>query len=145
MGSAQKLLIIKDRIEIYRDFAINLINHIQHYYLDKESLSKDSDIYNHYSWCFNKVCDEFLLEEIDFRNNRVLKEYFHDYYYHQFYKIGIENHNQDTSLSYYEKFWEAIFNVEKQNNKNILGIIIEIYIIFDQSINRQEKNILEKV
>jgi hypothetical protein len=141
MGNTQKYIIVKDRVEIYKDFAINLLYYIYNFYIDKESLSADEDIHNHYSWCFSKVCEEFKQEDIDFSKNKELKEYFYAYYYHQFYKV---NNNQDTSIGYYEKFWKNIFEIDKQKNKNIINILIEIYNIYDKSIN-QEKNILEIV
>ena len=143
-NSSQKYQIIKDRVEIYKDFTLNLLYYIQKYYLDKECLKKDEDIYNHYSWCFKKVCNEFLLEEIDFIKNENLKQYFYDYYYHQFYKIDKENINQNTSLEYHEKFWKSIFEVYINKNKNVLNILVEIYNIYDKSVNLQ-KNILEIV
>jgi len=144
MGSSgQKYIIVKDRVEIYKDFALNLLYYVNHYYIDWETMSQDEDIRNHFSWCFNKVCDEFLKEGLDFTKNKPLKEYFYTYYYHQFYKAK-GNSNQDTSLPYFEKFWKQIFEIDKQKNKNIINILIEIYTIYDKSIN-QEKNILEIV
>lgn len=136
-------MIIRDRVEIYKDFTINLLYYIYNYYIDRESLSDDVDIRNHFVWCFNKVCDEFKEENIDFSKNKELKEYFFTYYYHQFYKV-MGNPNQNTSIEYYEKFWRNVFDIDKQKNKNIINILIEIYNIYDQSIN-QEKNILEIV
>jgi hypothetical protein len=143
-NDSKRYQIIKDRVEIYKDFTLNLLYYIQKYYLDKECLSKDEDIYNHFSWCFKKVCNEFLLEEIDFTKNENLKQYFYHYYYHQFYKIDKENINQNTSLEYYERFWEGIFKISNDKNKNVLNILVEIYNIYDSSINLQ-KNILEIV
>lgn len=143
MGSSgQKYIIVKDRVEIYKDFALNLLFTINHYYIDYESINTDEDINNHFNWCFNRVCDEFLLEDIDFRKNKELREYFRAYYYHNYYK---PSPTQDTSLAYYERFWRTIFEIEKQQkNKNLINILIEIYTVFDKSIN-QEKNILEIV
>jgi len=141
MGSTQKYIIVKDRVEIYRDFALNLLYYIHNYYIDKESLSTDEDIHNHYSWCFKKVCDEFKEEGLDFSGNKELKKYFYSYYYIQFYNA---KSNQDTTVAYFEKFWKNIFEIDKQKNKNIINILIEIYSIYDKSIN-QEKNILEIV
>ena len=144
MGSSgQKYIIVKDRVEIYKDFALNLLYTINHYYIDYESINSDEDIRNHFNWCFNRVCDEFLFERIDFTKNNELREYFRAYYYHQFYKAQT-NVNQDTSLAYYERFWRTIFEIERQKNKNLINILIEIYTIFDKSIN-VEKNILEIV
>jgi hypothetical protein len=141
MSAAQKYIIVKDRVEIYRDFTINLLNYIYDYYLDRVTLSDDGDIRNHFNWCFNKVCDEFKKEELDFSKNKVLRDYFHQFYYYQFYK----RENQDVSLNYYDKFWRNIFDIgDKNKNKNIMNTMVELYNIFDASIN-QEKNILEIV
>jgi len=139
----QKYVIIKDRVEIYKDFVLSLLNYIIYYYIDYRTLNNDTDINNHYNFCFNKVCDEFLQEGINFKNNEELREYFYTYYYHQFYKAQ-ENPDLDISLGAFEKFWKMVFEIEKQKNKNIIKILIEIYGVFDKSIN-QEKNILELV
>jgi hypothetical protein len=134
-----KFNIIKDRIGIYEDFTFNLLYYIKQYYLDKETLKLDVDIKNHYNWCFNKVCDEFKEEGLDFSTNEKLREYFYGYYYHQIYKI-----EEIQPLTYYENFWEKIFEVDEKRakNKNILKVLIEVYQIFDMSITK-EKNILE--
>jgi predicted DNA-binding ribbon-helix-helix protein len=52
--------------------------------------------------------------------------------------------NQNTSLEYYERFWKSIFEINNNKNKNVLNILVEIYNIYDKSINLQ-KNILEIV
>lgn len=140
MSTTKKYIIIKDRVEIYKDFAINLLNYIYDYNLGRETLFEDTDIYNHYKWCFNKVCDEFKKEGLDFSVNNKLQTYFYDFYYHEFYKRD----NQNISLEYFDKFWRDVFNINANKNKNVLNTMIELYNIFDTSIN-QEKNILEIV
>lgn len=143
-NNSKKYNIIKDRVELYRDFSINLLYYIYEYYIDYESLCTDTNINNHFSWCFNKVCDEFKLEGIDFNDNDELREYYRSYYYHQFYRAQ-DNPNLDTTFAYFENFWRNIFEVnEKQKNKNILNILVEIYKIQNASI-KEEKNILEIV
>ena len=141
MLATKRYIIVKDRVEIYKDFALNLLYYIHYYYLDRETLGTNQDIYNHYSWCFNKVCDEFKKEELDFTHNKELREYYYAYYYHQFYTA---NGNQDTSLKYFENFWKTIFEIGKHKTKNLVNILREIYEIYDTSVN-QEKNILEIV
>ena len=141
MLKTRKYIIVKDRVEIYRDFALNLLYYIHKYYLDRETLNNDQDIYNHFKWCFNKVCAEFLKEGLNFSKNKELMDYYYAYYYHQFYTA---TPTQDTSLKHFEKFWKQIFEIDKQKNKNLINILIEIYHIYDKSIN-QEKNILEIV
>jgi len=141
MLASQKYIIVKDRVEIYKDFALNLLYYIYDYYLDRETLNNDQDIWNHFKWCYKKVCEEFREENLDFTQNKELKQYFFKYYYHQFYTA---NQNQDTSLIYFEKFWRNVFDIDKQKNKNILNLLIELYDIYDKSVSL-EKNILEIV
>ena len=139
MSQIQKYMIIKDRVEIYKDFTFNLLFYIMDYYLDKDTLYLDTDIKNHFMFCYNKVCDEFKKEEIDFTSNEELIDYFYAYYYHQLYKA-----EKIEPAAHYVKFWRDVFNIDKQRNKNILKILIELYTIFDKSITA-EKNILELV
>jgi len=140
----KKYVIIRDRVEIYKDFTLNLLYYIVDYYLDDKTLSDDVDIKNHYNFCFNKVCDEFNKEGIDFSKNEVLREYFYQFYYLQFYKINKDSNSQDITITHFIKFWKNVFNFEKQKNQTILSTLIEIYTVFDTSMNK-EKNILELV
>jgi hypothetical protein len=144
MSTSQKYIIVKDRVEVYKDFALNLLYYIIDFYLGRETLAADQDIRNYFNWCYKRVCDEFKEEDLDFSTNRVLKDYFYQFYYHQFFKLKFENSNHDDSLEFYEKFWRNIFEIDKQKNKNVINTLIEVYNIFDISIN-QEKNILEIV
>lgn len=134
-----KYTIIKDRVEIYKDFTLNLLEYIFDFYLDRETLGMDEDIKNYFMFCYNKVCKEFLEEEIDFRDNKELIDYFFTYYYHHFFKI-----DKTINKSYFRKFWENIFDIDKHKNKNILKVLVEIYAIFDKSITLK-KNVLEFV
>jgi len=130
--------IIKDRVEIFKDFAINLLYYIYNNYIDKESLSDDIDIKNHFNWCFNLVCNEFKEEGIDFSTNTELWEYYFSYYYNQFYKIK-GNPTQDVKFNYYENFWKDIFEINKPKNKNMVNLLIEIYMISNKSIDNEKK------
>ena len=125
-NEGQKYKIIRGRVEIYRDFTMNLLSYIYAYYLDKETLSLDEDIHNHFMFCYNKVCTEFLLEELDFTQNKELIEYFFTYYYHHFYRA-----EKDVQQTFFVKFWNTIFDVEKPKNKNTKKVLVELYSVFD--------------
>jgi hypothetical protein len=122
----------KKRLDTYKDFTICLVYTIVKLYIDKESLNNDNDIRNHYNYCFNKVCDEFLKEELNFKDNYELREYYYGYFYFQFYK----SISQD--LKYHKNFWNEIFQIKKNyTNKNYLTILVETYQIFDITINNK--------
>lgn len=134
----KKYSLIKERVETYKDFTLNLLSCIYDYYLDKLTLSLDEDIRNHYMFCYNKICDGFLTEGIDFKKNKKLIEYFYNYYYHHFYKI-----EKEIPQTYFKEFWSTIFKVDNPKNKNTQNVMVELYAIFDLSITT--KNILELV
>jgi len=140
----QRYIIVKDRVEIYKDFTLNLLYYIIDYYQDPVTFSTDEVIKNYFNWCFNKVCDEFKKEGIDFSSNNTLREYFYQFYYHQFFKLSNNEATHDSSQAFYEKLWKNIFEIDKQKNKSSINTLIEIYNVFDTSVSK-EKNILEIV
>jgi hypothetical protein len=135
----QKYMVIKERVDLYKDFTFNLLFYIYKYYLDKKTLSTKEDIRNHFMFCYNKVCDEFKEEEIYFSDNEQLIEYFYKYYFYQFYKA-----DDDIKQSEFVKYWLNVFEIDDQKNKSYLKLLIELYKCFDQSLIK-EKNILEMV
>lgn len=129
--------ILPERVELYRDFVINLINNIFDTYLGNEYISSDEDIEGHYKWCFYKVVSEFEEEEISFRDNKELYEYFLLYFYNQFYKL-----EKIPDISNYIKFWDQIFDLKsgiKAKNKRTFEVLVELYEIFDKSLMMKNK------
>lgn len=141
MGYLQKHVVIKDRVNIYKDFTLNLLFYIDKYYLDRNTLNNDIDIYNHYKFCYNKTCEDFLKEEIDFTKNNELIEYFYVYYYTLIYDA---NSKHKFDLISQIKFWNNVFNNIITYNAKTIDIFIETYRVFDKSINAK-KNILELI
>lgn len=131
--------IIRERVELYKDFTINLINYIYDTYLGKEYIYREDDIRGHFDWCYNKVLKEFAEEDIFFDDNNDLYYYFYQYFLSQFYQI-----DKTIELKNYIEFWENIFNISKKNmNKKVFDILLELYDIFDISINNKIKEELE--
>jgi hypothetical protein len=130
--------LLMGRIEICVDFIINLTNNIIEYYVDKDSISNDKTIKTHFDWCFDKTCDDFFMEGIFFYDNNELREYFYNYYYNQFYTVQ-DNIAYDIKLITFEKFWKNVFNLEKQQTSNSVKLLVQIYELFDKSINDKKK------
>ena len=55
--------IIRERVEIYKDFTINLLYYIYDTYLGKDYIKTEKDMRGHFTWCYGKVLDEFYDEE----------------------------------------------------------------------------------
>ena len=128
----EKILLIKDRVETCKDFTINLLLYIDKYYIDKESLSDENDIKNHYNFCYDKCCDDFEKEELYFRDNIGLRDYYFGIYINQYYKLD------KPSIKTLYKFWsDDIFNINNFRNKNVMELLIELYEIFNVSLNKK--------
>jgi ribosomal protein S19 len=130
--------VIKERVELYRDFVINLIHHISSTYFGKEYIKTEEDIIGHYSWAFNKVLAEFEEEGINFHNVKDLKQYFFNYFYAKFYSVDVL-----PSIKYFVSFWDDIFDLKPNKTQMVFNALIEVYLIFDKALNRKE-NFVEK-
>lgn len=131
--------VIKERVELYRDFVINLIHYIHSTYLGKEFIKTQEDVKGHYNWAFNKVLSDFEKEGIVFGEVTELKAYFYEYFYTRVYNID----HPVPSLKTFLDFWENIFVLKTNKEKNTMNALIEIYKQFDNAFNN--KIILEKM
>lgn len=130
--------VIKDRVEFYRDFVINLIHYIHTTYLGKEFIKTEEDVKGHFNWAFNKVLSDFEKEGIIFKDTKNLREYFFDYFNTRFYSV-----ETIPTLKMFTAFWDDIFTLKPNKEKTVLNALIEIYKLFDEAFN--QKIILDKV
>jgi len=122
--------ILKERVDLYKDFAINLLYKIYETYLGNKYIKSKHDINGHYNWCFGKVLEEFDEQGIDFYGNDSLYNYFLAYYIDQFYK-----REKQYTINHHKKMWSSIFNYKKQNKiKEEFELLVELYQIFDKSL-----------
>lgn len=123
--------ILKERIDLYKDFTINLLIKIYDSYLGKEYIKNRRDIEGHYNWCFGKVLEEFDDQEIDFYGNDELYNYFFSYFLDQFY-----NTKKQLPLNSHKRMWINIFNHKNSNkDKSEFEVLVELYQIFDASLD----------
>lgn len=125
---------IKERIELYRDFIVNLVCYAHTTYFGKEYLKREEDIKGHFTWAFNKVIKEFALEDIKFKNTDKLYDYFYEYFRLQFYDF-----DPLPTIKSYMTFWDDIFSIYPKKQKNIMKILIDLYHIFDSSLEVTKK------
>lgn len=126
--------ILKERIDIYRDFTINLLHYIFDSYLGKEYINNEKDVIGHFNWCFTQVLQEFYDEELDFYGNTSIYEYFYNFYSDQFYFT-----ETNKTINYFVNFWEDIFDYKKDKKKKYFDVLVEMYDIFNSSIEKKER------
>ena len=122
--------IIRERVELYKDFTINLLNYIHNTYLGRDYINTEKQMREHFTWCYGKVLDEFYEEEISFYENNELFEYFYIYYLDQFYLKDVVD-----TISHHERFWENVFDIRKNKNRKVFEVLLELYEIFYYSLN----------
>ena len=76
--------IIRERVELYKDFTINLLHYIHDTYLGNDYIKTEQEMLEHFTWCYGKVLEEFYDEEFSFYENEELFEYFYTYYQIEF-------------------------------------------------------------
>ena len=129
--------VTRERVELFKDFTLNLLYYIYDTYLGSEYLKSEYDMRGHFTWCYRKVLDEFDEEGIMFHENEELYDYFYGYYVDQFYKS-----NKIETLSHYEKFWVNIFEIKKTKKRNIFEVLLELYEIFDKTITQKTEELV---
>jgi len=140
MDEIRKQIVVFDRVELYSDFVSNLIHYIFHYYIDDGSFD-DEDIDKFYDWCYDKVCAEFMEEDIDFSKNNTLRQYFKTYFNENYFYA---NSSLKSTYTYYLDNWKSILDPQNvENNKNIDTFIL-VYSMFDKTINNK-RLIKEKI
>jgi len=140
MNQDKNIKMIKDRLKLFQDFTTTLLIIIENYYLDQITLGSDKDIKNHFNFCYNKVCESFVDEEINFMDNLDLRRFFYDYYYENLYTSPLYS---DSSYKGYLNFWLRIFRVEDNKTQTTLEFLIDLYEIFNETIE-EKKIVLEK-
>ena len=126
----------KERLELYRDFIINLICYAHTTYFGPKYLKTENDVRGHFDWAFNKVLVEFRMEGIKFANVDELNEYFYEYFNQQFY-----SYDDLPEIKDYISFWNDIFNIQPKKNKNVMKVLIDLYQVFDAALD-SKKNLI---
>lgn len=126
MLKTENLIIVKRRMELYLDFIINITYKIHTSHPGFDCLYDDEDIKNHFNWCYNSVCDDFLKHGVNFKKNKEVKECLYKFFYKKIYSV-----RKLESITYYLTIWHSIFS--DKNKKNI-PIIYTLYENFDKTI-----------
>jgi len=138
MTKPLKFLVIADRLDLYKDFTINLLYCVHDYYLDKQSLGNPDDMRNHFNWCFNKISVEFEKENFNFTSNTNLRDYLFQYYKFHFYDNNVVRTKEDINIKLYAEMWNDVFNINKRD-EDLIKIMLELYSLFDVTISEKNK------
>jgi len=125
-----------EKIELYGDIFKSLNYVIIDTYMGdtnenhetKISLTQEDKVL-HFTWCWNKVVEEFKKENINIKIEGEHKEYFNSFFMDTFY-----NHPDRSVKDSIPNFLVEIFNLDKPFSKSDLDILTELYKLLEKSI-----------
>lgn len=123
--------LIKSRVELYKDFTINLCFNMIKTYLGPDYINTRKVKEEHFAWCFNKICEDFKMENIDFSKNKELYDYFLEYY------ISTVYDNHSFELDFLIEYWDNTLNLSYNKTKSDIDGLVEVYKIFDKTIENK--------
>ena len=123
-----------EKIELYGDISKSLNYIISDTYLgDEVSETKitlsNEDKESHFDWCWNKMVENFRKENVIIKHGGEHKDYFKSFFDDTFYNQGkIEIRKSIT------KFFEEIFDTNRNYTKSDLDLLTELYKLLEKNI-----------
>jgi len=124
-----------ERCNLYHDFIMSLNSVINNTYLGSDYIISEKEIIQHYSWCIDKVINDFKKENIIFNDITKVKEYFYFFYYELFYKPE----DKKNVLERLNNLGELSFNYHRLKSRSDIDVLIELYKLLDKSLNKKVK------
>ena len=87
----------REKIELFHDFLSSLYNSINKTYLGPDVLFSEYDQRGHFTWCWNKVINDFEKERIFFQKTGKHYEYFWSFFLEAFYLTNIDGTYSESS------------------------------------------------
>lgn len=130
----KEITIIIDRLDYYEDFIRNLTHYVFKYFIDDGSFDTE-DKHKFFYWCYNKVCDEYKKEGIDFSDNKELIAYLKATF-DQNYFFPSEDEDKWTKKEILD-YWGIILDKENIDKKSYLNVMVELYSLFNKTIEQK--------
>jgi len=121
-----------EKCELYSDFVQSLLMLIFSTYMGDEFTNLD-DQFKHFEWCWDKTIKNFEEEGIFFNSNK-LYNYFLEFMLEVFYSYPDKSNFEFTEKGIL-RIWNDIFNYTSTKTNSDIDTLIEIYQIFEKSLN----------
>lgn len=122
-----------EKCDLYGDFVQTLLMLIFNTYMGDEHTNLENQV-KHFEWCWDKNIKNFEEEGI-FLNNSKLYNYFLEFMFEVFYS-NPDKENYEENEKGILRIWNDLFNYSSIKTNSDIDTLIEIYIIFDQSLKK---------
>ncbi len=123
--------ISREKTELFYDFVVTLHDLIVETYLGPDVIHLETDQKNHFTWCWDKVIDNFSKEKIYFKNRGNVYEYFWNFFLEAFYYTQL-----DGNIMRIREYFYILFHFEHRKTRSELDMLTEIYKLLDQNLKK---------
>jgi hypothetical protein len=131
--------ILNEKLELFSDFSHSLNLLIVETYLGQQDspnetkiLMSDDDNSKHFEWCWDKTVNNFLKEDLNFKNRGEHFDYFKSFFDEIFYTQKDEKIRKSIT-----NFFTDLFDINKPFTKSDLDMVLTIYKILDKHLSKK--------
>lgn len=123
--------ISRERMELFYDFVVSLYSLIDETYLGNDVIHKEEDQRNHYTWCWDKVIENFNKENIHFKERGNHYLYFWNFFLEAYYFVKL--YEQPVQIPDY---FNKLFNFKHKKTRSELDLLSEIYKLLQHNLKK---------
>lgn len=120
-----------EKIELFYDFLISLYDLIEDTYMGPDLLYLEEDQRNHFTWCWDKVIENFKKEKINFRERSNCYEYLWNFFLEAYYINKVND-----SIIKIKDYFNKLFDLNYVKTRSELDIFTEVYKLFDLNLKK---------
>lgn len=123
----ESLVVVERRMNLYIDMLINLTYKIHQTHPGYDCLVEYNDIENHFIWCFDSVCSDFLNKDIKTKGLKITDTLF-EFFFTDLYSV-----KKMKNIEVYLNIWKIVFS-----GKNIDSVlyVYRLYEKFDELLKK---------
>ena len=123
--------ISREKTELFYDFLTSLYTLVDETYLGSDVVYLEETQKSHFTWCWDKIVDNFSKERISFKERGNYYEYFWNFFLEAFYFNKLD----DKPVRIKEHF-ETLFDFRHKKTRSELDMLSEIYKLFEQNLKK---------
>ena len=131
--------IFQEKLDLFSDFSHSLNLLIVETYLGQQDspnetkiVMSDEDNSKHFEWCWDKIVNNFIKEDLNFENRGEHFDYFKSFFDEIFYTQKDEKIRKSIT-----NFFTDLFDINKPFTKSDLDMVLTIYKILDKHLSKK--------
>jgi hypothetical protein len=121
--------IIREKTEVFHDFIVSLYDLVEKTYMGSDATITELDKKNHFTWCWNKVIDNFSKESIYFKETGQHYEYMWVFFNEAYYL-------NETGPNRIREYFDKLFQFDYRKTRSELDMLTEFYKILDHNLKK---------